>query len=354
MASENLLRPPQMTPPCECSIGYLGHGSWSIGSSLICKKEDDSTNTDSLTTWNNTDGTKDGTWHLQRRDPPLKATITPPGDSDFQREYVCGNAAAIWRISPNVLCKVKSWVPGITPEADIIMWVAKNCPNIPVPKVIYGWIDRDWQRSFCLMEVMPGVTLDQAWNDLSKEERTAIANEVVKYIIDAAQHTSPRISSVNGTGITYHGWILGSSKPEIEGFDNWQPDLHPPMTPEELDERLLLINGQKSPEKVDHFVFFHGDLAPVNIFLDKDDKDDKKEWHVSGIIDWEVAGFLPKWYIRTIVGVSTGYFLNQAPGEEQMWAVELSRALKKHGFQEHCKWLHELVSKWMEQPIYLP
>ncbi|KAI4157140.1 MAG: hypothetical protein LQ342_008510 [Letrouitia transgressa] len=350
MASEILLGVPpqtQMMPPSKCSIGHLGFGSWSMGSSVICEKEDECTDADTLTTWND----KDETWRLRRRDPPLTATITPPGDSDFQREYVCGNVTAIWRISPNVLCKVKSWMPGVTPEADTIMWVAKNCPTIPVPKVIHSWIDQDWQRSFCLMEAVPGVTLDQAWNGLSMEERTAIANEVVTYIVDAAQHTSPRISSANGTGITYHGWILGTSRPEIKGADDWQPDLHPPMTPEELDERLVLIGGQKSPEKVDHFIFFHGDLAPVNIFLDKNEKD---EWHVSSIIDWEVAGFLPKWYIRTIVGVSTAHLLNQAPGEEEMWSVELSRALEKRGFQEYCKWLNERLSEWVKHPIYLP
>ncbi|KAL9035864.1 MAG: hypothetical protein Q9214_006396, partial [Letrouitia sp. 1 TL-2023] len=317
MASETLLGPPQpqMMPPSEHSIGCLGPDSWSIGSSMLCEKVSRTTVTDALTTtWEDTDGT----WCLRRRDPPLTATITPPGDSDSGRIYACGNSAAIWQISPNV---------------------------------IYSWIDRDWQRSFCLMKVVPGVTLDQAWNELSMEERTAIANEVVTYIVDAAQHTSPRISSTNGTGITYHGWILGSSRPEKKGVDNWQPTLHPLMTTEELDERLVFIGGQKSPEKVDHFVFFHGDLAPINIFLDKNEND---EWHVSSIIDWEVAGFLPKWYIRTIVGVSAAYLLNHATGEEEMWSVELSRALERHGFQEYCKWLEERVYEWVKHPIYLP
>ncbi|KAI4157357.1 MAG: hypothetical protein LQ342_008339 [Letrouitia transgressa] len=324
-----------MTPPSEYGIGLVGPDSWSMGSLMLCDKAGP-TVVDAVATWQDSDET----WCLRRRDHPLTATTTPPGDSDVSRTYLCGNAAAIWLISPNVLCKVKSWIPGVTPEADTIKWVAKNCPNIPIPNVIYSWIDEAWQRSFYLMNVVPGVTLDDAWNKLSKDDRTAIANEVVTYIVDAAQYTSPIISTANGTGLTFHGWILRKSELEIKGANNWQPDLHPIMTPEQLDQSLLQI-GQKSPEKVDHFVFFHGDLAPANIFVDKD-KNDK--WHVSSIIDWETAGFLPKWYIRTIVGVSRAYLLNQKDkNEKAAWSFELSRSLEKHGFQEYREWLEDLV-----------
>ncbi|KAI4208926.1 MAG: hypothetical protein LQ351_008086 [Letrouitia transgressa] len=337
-----------MMPPSEYGIGSLGPDSWSMGSLMLCEKVDRSAVIEGLTTWEDSDGI----WCLRCRDTPLTATTPPPGDSDVNRTYFCGNAAAMWLISPNVLCKVKSWVPGVTPEAETIGWVAENCPNIPIPNVIYSWIDPTWQRSFCLMNVVPGVTLDDAWNELSKDDRTAIADEVVTYIIDAAQHTSPMISTAIGTGITFHGWILGSPEPEMKGANNWQPDLHPTLTPEQLDGTLRHIGGQKSPEKVDHFVFFHGDLAPTNIFLDKD-KNDK--WHVSSIIDWEIAGFLPKWYIRTIVGVSPAYLLNQKDTKEALtWSFELSRSLEKHGFHEYCQWLEDCVSNWLECPIYLP
>ncbi|KAL9615563.1 MAG: hypothetical protein Q9167_000076 [Letrouitia subvulpina] len=339
---------PQMTPPSEYGIGSLGPNSWSMGSLMLCEKANQSL--DVLTTWEDSDGT----WCLRRRDTPLTATTPPPGDSDVNRTFYCGNAAAMWLISPNVLCKVKGWIPGVTPEADTIEWVAKNCPNIPVPNVIYSWIDPAWQRSFCLMNVVPGVTLDDAWNELSKEERTAIADEVVTHIMDAAQHISPKISTATGGGITFHGWILGGPKPEMEGAYDWQPNLHPVITLEELDRRLLLRTGQKSPEEVDHFVFFHGDLAPANIFLDKD-KNDK--WHVSSIIDWETAGFLPKWYIRTIVGASPAYLLNLYMNEWEealTWATELSHSLARNGFEEYSQWIRDGVQNSAQHPVYFP
>ncbi|KAI4160701.1 MAG: hypothetical protein LQ342_005540 [Letrouitia transgressa] len=321
-----------------------------MGSSMLCEKVGRSTVADALATWEDIDGT----WCLRRRDPPLTALSTPPGDSDVNRTYFCGNAAAIWLISPNVLCKVKGWIPGVTPEADTIKWVAKNCPNIPVPNVIYSWIDPAWQRSFCLMNVVPGVTLDDAWNELSQEERTAIADEVTRYIIDTVQHISPKICTATGTGITFHGWILGFPEPEMKGKNDWQPSLHPIITPEELDRRILLIRGQKSPEEVDHFVFFHGDLIPANIFLDKD-KNDK--WHVSSIIDWETAGFLPKWYIRTIAGVSPAYLLDLYRNEwkeAKTWSIELTNSLGKHGFPEYSQWLGDSIHNPPETQVFFP
>ncbi|KAL9607239.1 MAG: hypothetical protein Q9167_007829 [Letrouitia subvulpina] len=317
-----------------------------MGSLMICENTD-AIVADALTTWKDSDGT----WSLRRRTSPLKAP--PPGDSDVNRTYLCGNAAAMWLISPKILCKVKSWIPNITPEADTIKWVVKNCPTIPVPKVIYSWIDEAWQRSFCLMEVVPGVTLDEAWNDLSEETRTLIADEVTTYILDAARHTSPSIRTVAGTGITYHAFILGSHEREKgkEGLRDWRPPLHDILLPEQLDQRLLRIGGQRSPEEVAQFVFFHGDLGPANIFVDK--KND--EWHVSAIIDWETAGYLPAWYIRTIVGLSPAYLLNRRDDREaNAWIDELFYKLEERGFQEYRVWLLNCIEYAQKNKTCLP
>ncbi|KAL9042072.1 MAG: hypothetical protein Q9214_003894 [Letrouitia sp. 1 TL-2023] len=319
-----------------------------MGSLMLCENTGCATVANAITTWKDSDGT----WSLRRRPSPLKATTPPPGDSDVNRTYLCGNAAAIWLISPNVLCKVKSWIPNITLEAETIKWVEKNCPTIPVPKVIYSWIDEAWQRSFCLIEVVPGVTLEEAWDDLSEETRALIADEVTSYIIEAARYISPSICTISGTGIIYHGWLLGYRENEKEGSNDWRPDLHDVLLPEQLDRRLLLIGGQKSPEEVTHFVFFHGDLGPGNIFVDKNKND---EWYVSSIIDWEVAGYIPEWYIRTIIGLDRGYLLNRKDDREaNAWKEELFYVLGERGFREYCAWLAKGIQYAQEKLPYLP
>ncbi|KAI4216024.1 MAG: hypothetical protein LQ351_001520 [Letrouitia transgressa] len=341
---------PEMTPPSKFGIGSLGPDSWSMGSSMLCEKADQSTVADAVATWEDTDGT----WCLRRRNPALTATSTPPGDSDVNRVDFLGNSTAVWLISPNVLCKAKSWIPGVGLEADTIEWVAKNCPNIPIPNVIYSWIDPAWQRSFCLVNVLPGITLDDAWGELSEEERTAIADEVTAHIVDAARHTSPKICNTTGKGILYHGWILGCPKQQMEDAPDGQPNLHPLITPEELDRRLLLIGGRKSPEEVDHFVFFHGDLTPVNIIVDKDQNG---KWHLSSINDWECAGFLPKWYIHTIIYTSAQYLLDLDKYEKEEaagWLIELHKSLDKHDFPQYRDWLMEVVYYQPDPYVYFP
>lgn len=337
----------QMTPPCDLSISSLDSNLWSMGSLMLCENTG-ATVGDAVTTWKDSNGT----WSLRRRTLPLDPTNPPPGDSDINRTYLCGNAAAMWLISPNILCKVGSWIPGVTPEAETIKWVVKNCPTIPVPKVIYSWIDEAWQRSFCLMEVAPGVTLDEAWKDLSQETRTLIGDEVSKYIIDAARYKSPSICTILGTGITYHGLILGFREREKKGIRDWQPHLQDVLLPKQLDQRLRLIGGQRSPEDVDRFVFFHGDLGPSNILVDKDKND---EWHVSSIIDWETAGYLPAWYIRSIIGLDRAYLLNQVDSREaNAWQEELFYKLEEHGLGEYCDWLENCAKYAQEKKIYLP
>lgn len=70
------------------------------------------------------------------------------------------------------------------------------------------------------MEVAPGVTLDEAWKDLSQETRTLIVDEVTKYIIDAVRYKSPSIYTILRIGIIYHGIILRFREIEKKGIRN--------------------------------------------------------------------------------------------------------------------------------------
>ncbi|MBI0320629.1 phosphotransferase, partial [Streptomyces javensis] len=49
------------------------------------------------------------------------------------------------------------------------------------------------------------------------------------------------------------------------------------------------------------FVFYHADLAPGNILVEE-----IPETGDVGIIDWEVAGFFPRGWIRTKFRISSG------------------------------------------------
>lgn len=49
-------------------------------------------------------------------------------------------------------------------------------------------------------------------------------------------------------------------------------------------------------------VFYHCDLAPVNLLVDPSTKS-------IGIIDWELVGYVPKTWVGTKVGRSGGFVL---------------------------------------------
>lgn len=71
--------------------------------------------------------------------------------------------------------------------------------------------------------------------------------------------------------------------------------------------------------------------------MDKDkDKNENDEWHVSYIIDWEIAGYLPAWYIRSIIGLDRVYLLNQVDSRKaSAWQEELFYKLEEYRLGEY-------------------
>jgi Phosphotransferase enzyme family len=81
----------------------------------------------------------------------------------------------------------------------------------------------------------------------------------------------------------------------------------------------------------EQFHFYHSDLGPGNIMISEENA------KVSGILDWEGAGFLPKFWFALKVGISAGFLLDpDHVGEEEKartaWALPLMDALIAEGF----------------------
>ncbi|KAL8741098.1 MAG: hypothetical protein Q9190_006263 [Brigantiaea leucoxantha] len=325
-------------PPIRFGVGSLGQDSWSMGSLMLCDKVGWNFSVeDVLTTWLD----DDGTWCLRRRASPLEETTPPPGDSDVGRIYLGETRSAVWLISPNVWCKTSSWVQGMTPEADTIKWVVENCPEVPVPQVIHSWTDLTWHQTFCLMYVVPGISLDKAWFYIPPDKRWDLLNEVIEYVDRMAQHTSSTLSTIAGDGITYHGDIAGYAPYEMNTWLGWQPDCHSVMTAAQFRDRMLRISGNEGPEEVDHFVFNHGNLIPESIFVKKGENG---EWHLSGLIDWEVAGYLPKWYIASRALARLTCVLYVLPLADKRYAVSewtwnFLHQLGNRGFIAYACWM---------------
>jgi serine/threonine protein kinase len=76
-------------------------------------------------------------------------------------------------------------------------------------------------------------------------------------------------------------------------------------------------------------VFYHCDLGPTNILVDPDSGG-------IGIIDWEIAGYVPKEWVRTKFQLSSGMGFPTGDDEDARrdWRRMVARELQAMGFPE--------------------
>lgn len=123
------------------------------------------------------------------------------GDSEIDRIQLAGTSAAVWSIGDSAICKVDSWCQGLELEADTIGFVRQYAEEVPVPEVVYTWIDHELNRTFLITKRLSGEKLDQAWPWLDKIKRERIANEIARYCAILATKTSSLFQTATGCGV---------------------------------------------------------------------------------------------------------------------------------------------------------
>lgn len=163
------------------------------------------------------------------------------------------------------------------------------------------------------MSRVPGRTLADAWPTLDEVWKHHYVEVVVKTCETLAGWEGPVLGGVDGKNIpeqylTKRGAVM---------------DFHP----QKLTEVCQLMGMDCS-----RFVFYHADLGPGNIIVE-----DVPKAGTIGIIDWEIAGYVPRGWIRTKFRLSSGLDLpNPGEGEEpHWWRSEVQKLLEKHGFEDH-------------------
>ena len=159
-------------------------------------------------------------------------------------------------------------------NAPSIELVSTNT-TIPVPEIVRTW--EDGNRFYTFMTRMPGVTLKSIYATLTHEEKDRYAQETVDYILQLRKLTSSKPETANGRrvrGAFFDRGALVSSKPE-DWFGHFNgTDI----------ERKECLDSWPAMEP---FTFSHTDLTPGNILV--------QNGHISGIIDWDEAGYYPVW-----------------------------------------------------------
>ncbi|KAL4936945.1 hypothetical protein BDV06DRAFT_216272 [Aspergillus oleicola] len=138
--------------------------------------------------------------------------------------------------------------------------------SIPVPDILESWEEDDGHK-IILMRRVPGVPLAEVWPNLSSEEKENIARQTAESLLQLRKLQSDKIQSLDG-GQICDNFLFHADR-------DWK--LFPtPFAPG--------LKTRCHPRNHIH----PGDLTDVNITVDKG--------CLSGIIDWEHAGYLPVWW----------------------------------------------------------
>jgi hypothetical protein len=82
------------------------------------------------------------------------------------------------------------------------------------------------------------------------------------------------------------------------------------------------------------FVFYYADLGPGNIIVE-----DTPKTGTVGVIDWELAGYFPRGWIRTKFRISSGLDL-PATDKPTAWRSGVQELLADNGFEHYApEWL---------------
>lgn len=202
--------------------------------------------------------------------------------------------------------------------------------SIPVPKV-YAW-DSDANNAvgaeYILMERIPGITLSTIWNMLSLDEKKRIASQVVDIELQLFSTSLDQIGSLymDHKDHTYYvGPIVidpffegGRASMDldrgpwkttrdflnalIQNETDYLSTHATKLNDEQVQSSLQLCSKFKEvahlfcPDNpsLERVSLRHSDLHMSNIMVELS-FDEKIEWRISGIIDWEVSVTYPAW-----------------------------------------------------------
>lgn len=292
--------------PVRDSIQEISRDLWLVGNRLILSRTSASDST-----WE--DGGGKG-FLISPAPQPLPLTRPLSDAGDIQLIHDAGDVSAVFRIGNEAFCKVRILdIANLTREHTTLTWLHARPWSFNLPRVLYHHEYND--RYFIFLSKAPGMTLDSLWPGLGESERELYAEKVVDVCKELKSVTGTTISGVDGQALSER-YLCG------RGLD---------CSPENL-----LKSCQELDMDCSRLVFYHCDLGPTNIIIDR-------ESGGLSIIDWETAGFVPEEWIRTKFRISSGVDLSS--GDEVDWRRRVGFRLGKQGYHDVTKAFSERTKR---------
>jgi hypothetical protein len=124
-----------MILPIGTSVRRLTLDRWILGSSKVCERFATAAPQDNIVSC----GDGNITFCLRELTEEDHLFVEDGLNTDLIHEGRTSSAAE--KIKPNAVCKVKAWCEGLESEGNTIQLVERNVPSVPLPRVIYSWVD---------------------------------------------------------------------------------------------------------------------------------------------------------------------------------------------------------------------
>lgn len=302
-----------MDDPVRASIKEVDGNTWLIGPLQLRRSK----GYRETSTWYDKDD--DLSYTLTNAPVPRPVTVPlPANDPTIKLVYDAGDSSAVWSVGKSAFCKVKMSVAGATSEAATLDFVHGLRPDFDIPKVFNQ--TKDNGRSYLFLSRVRGRTLADAWSTLDGKWRDHYMNAVVRICKFLASREGDKLCGVDGRNVL-EPWLI-------------KYGVEKKYSPHNLQQGCEAMGMDCSK-----FVFYHADLGPGNIIVE-----DIPTVGSVGIIDWEVAGFFPRGWVRTKFRISSGLNLpDSATDIPQEWRSGVQKLLGDQGFEDYTS---QFVSWW--------
>lgn len=195
-------------------------------------------------------------------------------------------------------------------EGQALLYLEDHIPEVPAPRLLSMF--QDAKQTFIIMERVPGKTLEEAWGDMSDEEKDEIMLELKTSFDKMREHQCPWpnfFGGADGGPVPFFLFWTPEMKREISGpfqsEDAFNMGLVKKYEEEQAYNKCVSFRGvfyARHLGKVLHShrsTFTHADVQRKNIILIDHDADlvpNRLKPCRIAIVDWETGGWYPDYW----------------------------------------------------------
>lgn len=237
--------------------------------------------------------------------------------SCITRVHAVDNQAAVWKVGEAFIKAHHMEYPHVTTEHVTLQFLKDQQPQgFGFPKVLYHF--ETGSRYFLVISKVPGQLLHDAWPSMDETSRQYYIGKVADVCDHLATWKGESISGVDGQQLLERYLLKGNSK-----------------MADALAPQQLLKNCAQMSMNVSAFVFYHCDLGPTNLLVDVSTGS-------LGIIDWELAGYVPVEWVRTKFRISAGMDFDYGDEHSKKdWRRQIAQRLGNMGYTD-------VLTEWWE------